>query len=101
MIDHIYAQLINMGEDLPEFLILGGDSNTVFSNLDKQGGNNNLKHQAINAFDTLKIKFKLFDSFRLKNPNKREYSWETLNPQIIKERIDIIFTSNALQDFVS
>ena len=101
VIDHIYAQLINMGEDLPEFLILGGDSNTVFSNLDKQGGNNNLKHQAINAFDTLKIKFKLFDSFRLKNPNKREYSWETLNPQIIKERIDIIFISNALQDFVS
>ena len=89
--------LNSMGEDLPQFLVCGGDTNTVFSNLDKQGGNNILKNQAINAFETLKDKFNIFDSFRLKNPYKREYSWEILNQQIIKERFDIIFVSNTLQ----
>ena len=93
VINHIYAQLTSMGADLPEFIVCGGDTNTVFSNLDKQGGNNIFKNQAINAFETLKDKFNIFDSFRLKNPYKREFSWETLNPQIIKERIDVIFVS--------
>ena len=46
--DHIYKQLNDLVEDLPEFLILGGDSNTVFFNLDKEGGNQNFNHQAIN-----------------------------------------------------
>ena len=94
-------QLNDMGEDLPQFLVVGGDTNTVFSKLDKEGGNSNLKYQAINAFETLKEKFKIFDSFRLKHPNKREYSWETLNPRIIRERIDLIFISSSLQDYVT
>ena len=38
VINHIYAQLIELGQDLPQFLVLGGDTNTVFSKLDKEGG---------------------------------------------------------------
>ena len=72
VIDHIYKQLNDLGEDLPEFLILGGDSNTVFCNLDKEGGNQHFKHQAINSFETLKNKFKVFDTFRLKNTAMRD-----------------------------
>ena len=90
-----------MNTDLPEFLILGGDTNTVFSNLDKEGGNQNLKHQAINAFETMKQNFCLFYTFRVKNPLKKSFSWETLNPLIIKERIDVLFASNSLQDFIT
>ena len=101
VINHIHAQLSSMGEDLPEFLILGGDTNTVFSKFDKQGGNNIFKNQAINAFESLQEEFNIFDSYRLKNPEKREYSWEVLNPNIIKERIDVIFVSNNLHDFVT
>ena len=37
----------------------------------------------------------------LKNPNIQEFTWEVLNPAIIKERIDVIFVSNSLQDYVS
>ena len=37
----------------------------------------------------------------MKNPSTRIYTWETLNPAIIKERIDIIFVSNTLQDFIT
>ena len=75
-------------------MVLGGDTNTVFSQLDKRGGNPNLKLEAINAFDQLKQRFSIFDSYRLKNPDKQEYTWEVLNPVIIRERLDIIFVSN-------
>ena len=54
-----------------------------------------------NAFETMKQNFGVFDTFRQKNPSKREYSWETLNPSVIKERIDVIFMSNSLQDFIT
>ena len=101
VINSICAQLTDMGMDLPQFLILGGDTNTVFSNLDKEGGNPHLKNHAINAFETMKQNFGVFDTFRQKNPSKREYSWETLNPSVIKERIDLIFMSNSLQDFIT
>ena len=101
VINHIYKQLHDMGEDLPEFVIAGGDTNTVFKAIDKQGGNLNFKHEAIHAFEQFKQRFSLFDSFRVKNPNRREYSWEVLNPKIIKERIDVIFISKSLHDYVT
>ena len=101
VINSICTQLTSMDVDLPQFIIIGGDSNTVFSNLDKEGGNPQLKNQAINSFETMKQNFGLFDTFRQKNPYKREYSWETLNPLIIKERIDIIFASNSMEDYIT
>ena len=98
VIKNIYEQLESLGQDLPQFLILGGDTNTPFSQLDKQGGNANFKNEAIVAFDRLKQRFSLFDSFRVKNPDKQEFTWEVLNPSIIKERLDIIFVSNSRED---
>ena len=101
VIDHLCTKLQEMGEDLPEFLILGGDTNTVFSHLDKQGGSKTLKCNAINAFEDLKAQFSLLDTYRIKNPFMKEYSWETLNPNIIRERIDLIFASNSLQNYIT
>ena len=72
IINSIYTQLDNLGQSLPPFLILGGDSNTDFSQLDKQGGNPHLKLEAINAFDHLKERLTLFDSYKIKTPNKQE-----------------------------
>ena len=60
VINSIYEQLINLGEDLPQFQIVGGDTNNVFSNLDKTGGNLNLKHEAINAFDNILLPERVF-----------------------------------------
>ena len=101
IINEIYAKLESLGEDLPQFLVIGGDTNTVFSALDKQGGNLVYKNEAIQAFEQLKQRFSLIDSYRVKNPDKSEFSWEVLNPTIIKERIDLIFVSNSLQDYVT
>ena len=60
-----------------------------------------MKQEAIAAFDQLKQRFSLFDSYRVKNPDKREFTWEVLNPSIIRERLDIIFVSNSLKDYVT
>ena len=78
IINSIYTQLENLGQELPQFLILGGDSNTAFSQLDKQGGNPNLKTEAINAFEKLKQRFALFDTYRTKNPNKQDFHGRSL-----------------------
>ena len=85
---------------LPQFTILAGDTNTTFSMKDKEGGSNKQKHRAINSFLGLQDRFNLQDIFRIKYPESRKYSWECINPTIIRERIDMIFTSQNLQDFV-
>ena len=90
-----------LGSEMPEFIIAGGDSNTVFSHLDKEGGSKKLMHKAIHAFEDFKNRFELIDTFRVKHPQLRNYSWESLNTLIIKERIDVIFASNSLIDYVS
>ena len=94
--DHIYNQLADLGEELPQFLLIGGDTNTPFSHLDKQGGNSGLKAEAIQAFQNLMQRFSLVDSFRIKYPDKQEFSWEVVNPLVIKERLDVILVSNSL-----
>ena len=43
----------------------------------------------------------LFDSYRVKNPDKQEFSWEVLNLQIIRERIYIILVFNELHNYVT
>ena len=99
VLGHVYSYLEDLGEELPEFLLVGGDTNTVFEKLDKEGGNLDYKHEAINAFQQVMQRFSLVDSYRLKNPDKKEFTWETLNPSIIRERIDIIFVSSSLSDY--
>lgn len=44
------VRLTELGEDLPEFILLGGDTNTVFSSMDKVGGSGSLKVNAIQSF---------------------------------------------------
>ena len=72
----------------------------MFSSIDKEGGSSKLKTQAIRSYDDMNSKFNLFDTFRSKNPYAQEYSWEVLNPKIIRERIDMIFISKSLEDHV-
>ena len=101
VVNDIYKQLYGLDENLPEFLIVGGDTNTVFNAKDKQGGNLEFKWEAINAFEQLKQRFSLTDVYRVKHPDKQEFTWEVLNPSIIRERIDMIFVSTSLTDYVS
>ena len=78
---------------LYQFTVLGGDTNTTFSSIDKEGGSDRQKHGAINSFLGLNNRFNLQDIFRIKNPEVKKFTWSTLHPTIIRERIDMIFTS--------
>ena len=78
--EKICTRLSELGEDLPEFIVLGGDTNTVFSSMDKIGGCSNLKVNAIQSFENLKTRFDLIDTYRFKNPFLKEFTWEVLNP---------------------
>ena len=100
-VEELGEKLSKLGSKMPEFIIAGGDTNTVFSLIDKEGGSSALKHKAIHAFEDFKTRFDLIDTFRVKSPLSRNYSWETFNPTIIRERIDIIFASNTLLDHIS
>ena len=93
-------QALENQNQLPEFIILAGDTNTTFSQLDKEGGSKKQKQGAINAFLGFEERFNLQDIFRIKNPNSKKYTWCVTNPLIIKERIDVIFTSQNLHDFI-
>ena len=92
---------LDENNNLPEFIILGGDTNTAFSLKDKQGGLSNLKQGALNAFLALQERFNLQDILRVKHPDALKFSWERTNPSVIKERIDVLFTSSNLQDFIT
>ena len=50
-IDELSVQFAKLGSNLPEFIIVGGDTNTAFSSLDKEGGSLAPKHKAIHCFD--------------------------------------------------
>ena len=64
VINEIYQTLTNLGQQLPQFLIIGGDTNTVFAPIDKKGGVPHYKYNAINAYNTLANKFSLIDTYR-------------------------------------
>ena len=85
---------------LPQFIVLAGDTNTPFSYKDKHGGSTKLKQGAINSFLGLQERFDLQDIYRVKNPESRKYTWTVTNPQIIQERIDVMFTSKNLHEFI-
>ena len=50
-INELRDQLSKLGSEMPEFVIAGGDTNTVFSSLDKEGGLHRFKYKAIHAFE--------------------------------------------------
>ena len=61
--DEIIQMISSLEENnkLPEFCILGGDTNTAFSNKDKEGGLNVLKQAALTSFLGLQDRFNLQD----------------------------------------
>ena len=60
-IEELGEQLSKLGAQMPEFVIAGGDTNTVLSHLDKQGGSDKFKHKAMHAINDFKNRFDLFE----------------------------------------
>lgn len=80
-------------------IIVGGDFNINLSNLDKKGGSGKIKQKVVDKINTLCTLFDLEDIWRIKNPEKRGFTWRQKSP-LIQCRLDYFLTSRHLQENV-
>ena len=81
-------------------IILGGDLNIIFDTiLDKKGGRAEIKKQVVDKFMKIVDHLDLIDIFRIRNPEKKCYTWRQKKDNIAT-RLDYRWISNILQDLV-
>jgi len=87
--------------DILEYeIILGGDWNFILDKkLDADGGNPTLKLSSIAELTKLAEKFDLCDIFRIRNPDKRRFSFRQPTPRRLR-RLDYFLLSNSVQEHV-
>jgi exonuclease III len=79
-------------------IIMGGDWNIVRDiELDKSGGNYSINQHSMDSLEMLMEKFNLNDSWRIKNPNTKRFSWRQSKP-LIQCRLDYWLISDSLYD---
>ena len=80
-------------------VVIGGDFNVhLDADLDNSGGQIETKSTVKNIQDIM-LEYNLIDIWRLRNPDKRQFTWRKRNP-IIQRRIDFWLISDDLQDDV-
>jgi exonuclease III len=86
-----------LSSNIEPHIIVGGDFN-VFSNtdLDCSGSKPTVKKSAKNI-DDIKLTFDLVDIWRLRNPDKKTFSWRQKSP-IIQRRLDYWLIEDTLQE---
>jgi exonuclease III len=97
----VYQKLEELGQKLPEFIVIGGDFNLCLKQIDKEGGRNRLKESAVVETERLLERFKLIDIYRVRNPNTKCFTYEKLRPTILRERLDYFFISSNMQDYIT
>lgn len=92
--------LVNCGISNLNDIVMAGDWNVVRDmDLDKSGGNYFVKKRSIESIDELIVKYNLNDTWRIKHPCTRRYSWRQSNP-LIQCRLDYFLISDSLFDQV-
>ena len=80
--------------------IFGGDFNLYFdTSLDCSGGNPSLKKRSIAKLMTILDRLDASDIFRIRFPDTKQFTFLRKNP-MIRRRLDYIFISNNVQEFV-
>ena len=81
-------------------IIIVGDFNCVQDpTLDKNGGSDNMdKYRAINTINVLMNIFDLHDIWRIRNPDKRQFTWRQKLPRI-QCRLDYWLISDCLHEY--
>ena len=90
--------------DNDRHFILSGDMNLYFdTSLDALGGHPSLKNKSLLALINLLEKLDVCDIFRIRNPNKKRFTFrqKNRNKTSIHRRLDYIFLSNSLQEFAN
>ena len=82
------------------YSIFGGDLNCPLSDLDKKWGSSDLKTSGINETQPSTSTFYLQDVWRIRNPDKRRFTWRQHKP-LIQCRLDLWLTSDVPQDHIN
>jgi hypothetical protein len=71
--------------------------------MDALGGSPSIKKQSVSALINLLEKLDVSDIFRIRNPNKKRYTFrqKNCNNTIIHRRLDYICLSNSLQEYAN
>jgi len=81
-------------------IVMGGDWNVVRdSELDKSGGNFVVKKRSVDRIEILLTKYNLNDTWRIKHPSTKRYTWRQSNP-LVQCRLDYWLISDSLFDKV-
>ena len=79
-------------------IVMGGDFNLVFDpKMDKKGGTDKTKDKSLRILCELMEEFCIIDIWRVKNPNKKRYTWRQHSPSV-KCRLDYFLISDVLED---
>ena len=94
-------EMLDNFENIHDFeIVMGGDWNVIFDKvLDAKGGNPSLKFQSLSEISKLSNKFGLCDIFRIRHPNKKNFTFRQPTPRKWR-RLDFFLVSNSLQDSV-
>ena len=86
--------------DVSDKVILGGDWNVIQNvQLDKLGGNDELKIRSLDMINNLKMQYDLQDIWRILYPTNKRFTWRQKRP-IIQCRLDFWLPSVNIQDTV-
>ena len=100
---HFINNTLNRLVKSDDYILIGGDFNTIFDkNLDRKGGSTVFTRKHDDIVNILKdiIAFcQLNDTWRLKHPDKKRFTWRQRTPPI-HSRLDYWLTSDTLFDTV-
>ena len=100
-LDTLISLLENHNLDGSFHPIFSGDFNNIFDTvLDASGGNPSLKKKSIAKIISITEKLDTFDTFRIRHPILRRFTYRRKNPSLHR-RLDYIFLSNNLQEYIS
>jgi exonuclease III len=95
---HLKDMINELHRIQPEKLIITGDFNLVLNiNMDKMGGLPRTNHKCQSELKTWMEDQDMSDIWRVKNPNKRVYTWISKTHHKVMSRLDFILLSDSLQ----
>lgn len=105
---HFFNQLNNILKKnifSGENTLVGGDFNTVLDaekdrKSDAPVAYSQSCRRIIGTLNLIKERFELEVIWRLKNPDKRKYTWSRKNPSKVKSRLDYLLSSEHLSDSI-
>ena len=95
---HFFVNLFKDIVTLSENIIITGDFNLVLdTDMDRLGSTHNKKN-AVQILSSAMEELNLVDIYRIRNPDKKRYSWFRRMPQLQASRIDFTLLSAGLAD---